>query len=324
MNVLVTGASGFIGRALIARLLTEPMGNIRAAVRTPNCEFPSKIVVHPVGDLSRSTDWRLALSGIDVVIHTAARVHILRGKQRRIASAFLSVNVDGTLNLARQAAQSGVRRLIYISSVKVNGEGRGLDQPYTAEDAPNPCDPYAASKMAAEEGLRQIASATGLEVVILRPPLVYGPGVKANFFNLMKLVDRKVPLPLASINNRRSLIYSGNLVDAILKGSEHPLAAGKTFLLSDGEDLSTPDLIRHLALAMDRPVRLFSVPPFLLGAVGKLPSPFRSISKLTDNLTLDNSGITAALGWMPPYGIEEGIGRTVAWYKSCDSKGISH
>lgn len=314
MKVLITGATGFIGRALIEKLRYEDVGEIRAAVRSPHNVLPKDVVVHAVGNLSGQTNWHSALSGVDVVIHTAAHVHVMGRNPSAAETEFFRVNVEATLKLARQAVMAGVQRFIFISSVKVLGEGSQNGRIYKADDLPNPADPYASSKMEAEEGLTALARETGLEITILRPPLVYGPGAKANFLNLMKLIDLKIPLPFKGVDNRRSLVFVGNLVDAIVKCMLHPEAAGRSFLLSDGQDLSTPDLIRGLASAMGRPTRLFWVPDALLAATAKLPGPFRSVSKLTESLAVDSNPIRAKLAWSPPYTVEEGIQRTVECY----------
>jgi UDP-glucose 4-epimerase len=223
---------------------------------------------------------------------------------------FRNVNTEGTLNLARQAAGAGVRRFVFISTIKVNGEGR--DEPYRETDAPAPEDAYAISKWEAEQGLHQIAHDTGLEVVILRPPLVYGPGVKANFLSLLRVIERGWPLPLGAIRNRRSLLYLGNFVDAIRLCVEHPAAAGQTFLIDDGEAVSTPELIRRLAHAMGRPARLLAVPVGWLEFAGALLGRRAAVARLTGSLWVDSSLIRARLGWAPPYSMEAGLAVTVA------------
>lgn len=251
MKALVTGATGFVGKALCAGLSASGYGVV-PAVRC-NSGLPHEMVV---GNLDASTDWRSALSGCDAVVHLAARVHVMDDTSQNPLALYRETNTEATLNLARRAAQAGVKRFIFISTIKVNGEGR--DEPYRETDAPAPKDAYAISKWEAEQGLQRIARETGLEVVILRPPLVYGPGVKANFLRLMRTVEKGWPLPLGAIRNRRSLLYLGNFVDAIRLCVEHPAAAGQTFLVDDGQPVSTPDLIRAVAHAMGRPARLLS------------------------------------------------------------------
>ncbi len=223
---------------------------------------------------------------------------------------YRATNTEATLNLARQAAQAGVKRFVFISSIKVNGEGR--DAPYRETDAAAPEDAYAISKWEAEQGLRQIARETGLEVVILRPPLVYGPGVKANFQRLLQMVRRGWPLPLGAIHNRRSLLYLGNFVDAIRLCVEHPAAAGQTFLLDDGEPVSTPELIRAVARAMGRPARLLAVPVGVLEFAGALLGKRAAVARLTGSLWVDSSAIRSRLGWTPPFSMEAGLAATVA------------
>ncbi len=298
-RVLVTGANGFVGRALVAGLEADGVA-VEAATR------------QRVGDLGASTDWTAALSACSAVIHLAARVHVMRDEVSDPLLAFRAVNVDGTLNLARQAAQAGVRRFVFLSSIKVNGEGR--EAPYREGDAAGPQNPYAISKWEAEQGLRQIELETGMEVVVLRPPLVYGPGVKANFLRLLVAVDKGWPLPLGAVENRRSLLYLGNLVDAIQLCLVHPAAAGRTYLLSDDEDVSTPELIRRLAQVMERPVRLLAVPPAWFELGGRVLGRGAEVRRLLGSLCIDGSAIREDLGWVPPYTLDQGLAVTVrAW-----------
>lgn len=298
-RVLVTGASGFIGRALCERLSAD--GHIVVpAVRRP-AGLANEL---SLGDFAASTDWRNALPGCQAVVHLAARVHTGGDP-----SAFQATNTEATLALARQAADAGVRRFVFVSSVKVHGEGR--ETAYKESDTPAPEDDYARSKWAAEQGLHALACDTGLEVVILRPPLVYGPGVKANFRQLMRAVERGWPLPLGAIHNRRSVLYLGNLVDAIQLCIEHPDAAGHTFLLDDGEAISTPQLVRAVAHAMDRPARLLSVPVGLLELAGTLLGKRSAVTRLTASLFVDSSLIRTRLGWVPPYSTTAGLAVTV-------------
>jgi len=263
-----------------------------------------------VGDLGPATDWWQALAGCDAVVHLAARVHMMREDAVDPMALFRAINAEATLNLARQAAQAGVKRFVFVSTIKVSGEGR--DEPYRETDVPAPEDAYAISKWEAEQGLRRIAQETGLEVVILRPPLVYGPGVKANFLRLMQMVARGWPLPLGAIRNRRSVLYLGNFVDAIRACVEHPAAAGQTFLLDDGEAVSTPDLIRALATAMGRPARLVPVPVGVLQLAGALMGKRAAVARLTGSLFVDSSAIRSRLGWTPPFSMEAGLAATVA------------
>ena len=305
MKVLVTGATGFVGSALCARLAASGIGVV-PAVRNPS-GLPHEVAV---GNLAASTDWRSALAGCDAVVHLAARVHMMDDTAHNPLALYRATNRDATLNLARQAALAGVKRFVYISSIKVNGEGG--DAPYRETDAPAPVDAYAISKWEAEQGLQRIAAETGLEVVILRPPLVYGPGVKANFRKLMRTVKRGWPLLLGAICNHRSLLYLGNFVDAIRLCIEHPDAAGQTFLLDDGEPVSTPQLIRALARAMGRPARLPAVPVGVLELAGALLGKRAAVARLTGSLYVDGSAIRSHLGWMPPFSMEAGLAATVA------------
>ncbi len=305
--VLVTGATGFVGRPL-CRLLAERCLPLRAALRSPDAgSLPSAARGVVVGDIGPETDWGEALEGVDSVVHLAARVHRLQDDQPGL---YRRVNTLGTLNLAEQAARAGVRRFVFLSSVKAVGESGHLG-PTTP---PSPADAYGRSKREAELGLRDLEARTGLEVVILRPPLVYGPGVRANFLRLLRLVDRGLPLPLASVDNRRSLVFVNNLADAILTCLEHPAAAGGTFYVSDSELLSTPELIRRLAAALGRPVRLFPFPPSLLRLVAKAAGRAAVAERLLGDLTVDDAPLRETLSWVPPITPDEGISRTARWY----------
>jgi UDP-glucose 4-epimerase len=304
-RVLVTGASGFVGRALCGRLAAA--GHMVIPAVRCKAGLPNEAVV---GDIGSSTDWRMALSGCDAVVHLAARVHMMRDDALDSLALYREINTEATLNLARQAAEVGVKRFVFLSSIKVNGEGG--DAAYRENDAPAPADAYAISKWEAEQGLRRIARETGLEVVILRPPLVYGPAVKANFLRLMQWAHKGWPLPLGAIRNRRSLLYLGNLVDAIRLCVEHPAAAGQTFLLDDGEAVSTPDLIRAVALAMGRTARLLAVPVRVIEFSGTLLGKRAAVARLTGSLWVDSSLIRSRLNWTPPYSMKAGLAATVA------------
>ena len=304
MKVLVTGANGFIGEALCASLVNSGYALVPAVRR--NCGLPHEVVV---GNLNASNDWHLALAGCDAVVHLAARVHVMDDSSQDPLSMYRETNTEATLNLARQSIQTGVKRYIFISTIKVNGEGR--DTAYRETDVPAPADAYAISKWEAEQGLRRIAEETGLEVVILRPPLVYGPGVKANFLRLMQAVQKGWPFPLGAIRNRRSLLYLGNFVDAIRLCVEHPAAAGQTFLLDDGKPVSTPELIRALAHAMGRPARLLVVPVWMLEFLGALVGKRAAVARLSGSLFVDSSLIRSRLGWVPPFSMGAGLAATV-------------
>ena len=312
MKVLVTGANGFVGCATSTRLQALPgltvVRAVRRAMATPDPLAPYV----SVGDLDGQTDWSLALAGVDAVVHTAARVHVMQEAAADPLTEFRRVNVRGTLNLARQAAQAGVRRLLFISSIKVNGEVTFPGHPFTAHDRPAPVDAYGISKHEAEEGLRNIALQTGVEVTIIRPPLVYGPGVKANFAALMRAVQRGRALPLGAVHNRRSLVGLDNLVDLVATCLVHPNAANQTFLVSDGQDLSTPELVQGLAHAAGVSAHLWPVPVWVLQAGAALLGRKAAVQRLCANLQVDISHTQTLLHWMPPVGVDTGLRRAFA------------
>jgi nucleoside-diphosphate-sugar epimerase len=298
VKLLVTGANGFVGRALCAHLQQRGC-EVLAAVRTPVTDLHANRVV-TLGPLDQQTDWSSALDGIDVVVHLAARVHVMHDTSADPEMEFRKANVDATLHLARQAAMAGVKRMVFLSSVKANGECTAPGQPFKESDLPNPQDAYGRSKWEAEKGLVQIAHETGLEVVIIRSPLVYGPGVKANFASLMRLVARAWPLPLGGIHNGRSLVGLGNLVDFLTTCVTHSHAANQTFLVSDGHDLSTTELVLAMAKAARVPVRLIPVPAPVLLLVGSILGQGAAMHRLCDNLQLDISKAKTLLKWTPP------------------------
>lgn len=311
--VLVTGATGFVGRALCDALVSRGYA-VQAATRTP-VSLPPPVGQITVGDVGPHTEWSQALRGVETVVHLAARTHVLKDTATDPMREYRRVNTEGTARLATAAARAGVRRFVFLSSIKVNGEATAA-QPYTAEDMPHPEDGYGKTKWEAERAIRGVERHTGMECVILRPPLVYGPGVKANFLRLMKLVARGVPLPLAAVQNKRSMVYLGNLVDALCASVAAPAAAGKTFLVSDGRDLSTPELVRALAAALAVRPRLFSVPVPLLAALGGVLGRRREIDRLTRSLQVDSTPLRTELGWQPPHTIEDGLAQTAAWWRA--------
>ena len=309
-RLLVTGATGFVGSALIQRLLVHESHVIRAAVRRPLVCLPAAVDTVQVADLGPDTDWASGLAGVNVVIHTAARVHVMNDAAAESLSEYRRVNVQGTLKLAQQAAAAGARRFIFISSIMVNGEATPLGVPYRADDRPAPVDAYGISKREAEDALRQLASETGMEVVVIRPPLVYGPGVKANFLSMMRWLRRGVPLPLGAIHNKRSLVALDNLVDLIVTCIGHPAAGNQTFLAGDGEDLSTTELLTRTGAALGKPARLFLVPPLVLTTAASLVGKGEYARRLCGSLQVDISKNRELLGWVPPISVDEGLRAT--------------
>lgn len=316
MHLLVTGATGFVGRALISTLAKKERYTLRASTRRSDNTFPSNVNLTMVPDLTAETDWRAALSGIDIVVHTAARVHVMNDQAIDPLSEFRRINVTGTLNLARQAAAAQVRRFIFISSIKVNGEATPVGHSYTADDMPLPMDPYGISKYEAEQGLLALAQETGLEVVILRPVLVYGPGVKANFESMMRWLDRGIPLPLGALtDNRRSMVAVDNLINLIETCLQHPAAANQIFLVSDGEDLSTASLLQRTATALQKPARLIPVPVFLLNIAAKLIGKPGMAQRLCGSLQVDISKTSSLLGWSPPVKVDSALQKTAMYFQ---------
>jgi nucleoside-diphosphate-sugar epimerase len=302
MKFLVTGANGFVGSVLCGELLQRGYP-VRGAVRAECACFEHAVV----GEIDEKTNWTTALTGIDTVIHLAARVHVMHDDTSHPLEEFRKVNVAGTEHLARCAVANGVKRFVYVSSIKVNGEETHGCEKFTEEDIPSPQDPYGVSKWEAEQALQWVATETGLEVVIVRPSLVYGAGVKGNFAQMLKVLACGIPLPLASVGNLRSLSYVGNLVDALILCATHPAAAGQTYLISDGEDIPTPDLLRQLGAAMGRPARLFICPAILLKLAGSLTGRADQVERLLGSLRVDSGKIRRELGWTPPYTLQEGL-----------------
>lgn len=323
-NILVTGSSGFVGRALSSYLLAQGYA-LRAAVRSAN-SIPSDegLDVVVVGEVGAQTDWSATLAGVDCVIHCAALTHITPEAGTNMLTEYREVNVAGTQRLAEQAAAFGVRRLVFLSSIKVNREQTVFSAPICVNGLPWSYDPrddevnsedaYGLSKWEAEQALWAVSAQTSLEVVVVRPPLVYGPGVKGNLLRLLRWVARGVPLPLGAVCNQRSLVGLSNLLDLLVRCVEHPAAAGQAFLVSDGHDLSTPELIRLMAEGMGRRAHLLPVPVSLLQAGGSLLGKRSEIDRLVSSLQVDNGYTLAQLEWTPPVSVEDGIRKMAWWY----------
>lgn len=307
-TVLVTGATGFVGSGVLKRLMESSDTKLLGLIRSRGAHLPNNVL--PVLMPDEGLMGSIALQGVQVIVHCAARVHVMDDRAGDPLAEFRKVNVEGTLNLARQAVAAGVKRFIFISSIKVNGEGSELGVPYAADDVPNPMDPYGISKMEAELGLQQLAKETGLEVVIIRPVLVYGPGVKANFQSMMRWLSKGVPLPLGAVHNKRSLVALDNLVDLIVTCLDHAAAANQTFMVSDGEDLSTSELLSRIGVALGRPARLLPVPVWLLGLGATIFGRSGVARRLCGSLQVDISKTRELLGWSPPISVEEALAKT--------------
>ena len=310
VTILVTGANGFVGRALCDEAVVRGIV-VRTATRR-FCDLGIENVV--VSDIDTITNWQDALAGVDVVIHLAARVHVMRDDAHSSLIEFRRVNLEGTEHLARSAATKAVKRFVYVSSIKVNGEKTSKSRCYSGQDLPAPQDSYGISKWEAEQALHRVAKETGLEVTIVRPPLVYGARVKGNFIQMMNVIARGLPLPFASVCNHRDLIYVGNLVDALITCATHPNAAGQTYLVSDGESITTPDLIRNLAKTLGSRCLVFPFPVFVIRFLAKLLGKSAAIDRLTQSLRIDDSKIRRELDWQPPYTMGQGLKSTAEWY----------
>lgn len=310
MRILLTGSNGFVLQALAESLQTQAhdiVTTTRAARHS--AERLARVVV---GDIHANTNWGDALHGVEVVVHLAAHVHVMRDITANARAEFRRVNTEGTLNLARQSVSAGVRRFIFLSTVGVNGNSTSPGKYFTETDTALPHDPYSVSKYEAEVGLRAISKSTGMEIVIIRPTLVHGVKAPGNFGKLTRLVARGLPLPLAAIKNRRSLVGIDNLVDFIVTCLTHPAAVNETFLVSDGEDLSTPDLIRRMARAMNQPAWLLPVPNAMLMAAATVIGKRDVAQRLCGSLQVDISKARALLGWSPPVSVDEGLRRAVS------------
>ncbi len=313
-KILITGATGFVGRALFKNLKSKKKYLIHLSARTNQEKLFEGGKAFNIGEIDFNTNWNDALDGVDCIVHCAARAHMSEKKQTDSLNSYRRVNVDGTINLAKQAMAIGIKRFIFLSSIKVNGEGTIASKSFKYNDISQPEDAYGISKWEAEQALLEISKQTGLEVVIIRPPLVYGEGVKGNFLRLLNLVYKRIPLPFAKINNLRSFIALDNLIDLIICCIDHPKAAGKTFLVSDSEDLSTTDLIIKLFKLMDKSPRLFQVPQLIIQLIGRLAGKSLEVKRLLGSLRVDNSYTREILGWSPALSLDESLEKTVRWY----------
>jgi|SRR5690625_626329 len=316
--VAITGANGFVGRRTVGTFLA--LGTrVRAICRTEAGVdmVPSGADSRVVGDIDTHTDWSGVLENVNTVVHLAARVHVMNDHASDPLALYREVNVNGTVQLARAAAEVGVRRFVFVSSIKANGEATA-ETPFSESSVPAPVDPYGISKLEAEQALHAIAAETGLEVVVLRPPLIYGPGVGANFRRLLNAVSRGVPLPFGAIENRRSLLFVGNMVNALVQCVEHPSAAGETFLVSDGPSVSSAELVTEISYALGRRPRLLRISPALLDAVGRVTGRRAAVQRLVGSLEVDSSRIRKVLDWTPPYSMREGLLETADWWRTVE------
>lgn len=316
MTTLVTGGNGFVGHALLSALVSNNV-KARASIRRQSNfgrnDFTQRVQTCVIDDIGPATDWTDALDGVQTIVHLAARVHVMKENAVDPLAAFRHVNTLGTARLASMAAQAGVRRLVYVSTIKVNGE-ETVDRAFHEDDTPRPADPYAISKWEAEQALHRISAETGMEMVIVRPPLVYGPGVGGNFLTMLKWIDRGIPLPLASVSNQRSLAGLDNLVSLLMACLSHPRAAGEVFLVSDGEDLSTPELLRRSARALGKSPHLFPFPVGMLRMAARLLAKGEACERLCGSLAVDSSKARRLLGWSRVSSVDDELRRIAEWY----------
>jgi len=312
---MVTGATGFVGRALVPALI-KAGHEVSAVVRQiPAPPLAGDITVHKIADIGSEVDWTEILRGVEAIVHLAGRAHVMTERAADPQAEFNRINAAGTERLAQAAADEGVKRFVYMSTVKVMGEQTPA-APFSETDTPAPEDAYGASKLAGEQALLRIAGETRLEPVILRPPLVYGPFAKGNVLSLLKLCRLAPPLPLGGIKNQRSMIFVGNLADAVITCLENPSAAGEIYFVRDGEDLSSSDLIRRVGEALNRPVRLFSFPPVLLRLAGRITGKSLAVDRLLASLQINDDKIRTQLAWTPPFNVVQGLDKMAEWFKT--------
>jgi len=315
VKVLVTGATGFVGRALVPALI-KAGHEVAAVVRQiPAPPLAGDITVHKIADIGSEVDWTEILRGVEAIVHLAGRAHVMTERAADPQAEFNRINAAGTERLAQAAADEGVKRFVYMSTVKVMGEQTPA-APFSETDTPAPEDAYGASKLAGEQALLRVAGETRLEPVILRPPLVYGPFAKGNVLSLLKLCRLAPPLPLGGIKNQRSMIFVGNLADAVITCLENPSAAGEIYFVRDGEDLSSSDLIRRVGEALNRPVRLFSFPPVLLRLAGRITGKSLAVDRLLASLQINDDKIRTQLAWTPPFNVVQGLDKMAEWFKT--------
>jgi len=311
-KILVTGATGFIGKEVVNSLLAaDKFQTVAIAVRKNIGFWDKRVVPHLINNLEHNLDWSFALEGISTIVHCAARVHVMSDKSINPLKDYRQVNVKGTINLAHQAAQAGVKRFVFISSIKVNGETTNLGSPFTADDKPAPQDAYGISKHEAEKGLIEIADSSDMDLVIIRPTLVYGPGVKANFLSMINWINSGIPLPLGSINNKRSMVSLDNLVHFILVCLSHPKAANQIFLVSDDEDISITDLLHRIYKISGKPNRLIAISPKLIKIIATIVGRKDIAIRLCSNLQVDIKKSCLLLNWKPPYNIDKSLAKVI-------------
>lgn len=314
IRLAVTGASGFVGQALCAEAVARGLA-VRGLTRC-FCPLPAGVENVAIGQVDGATTWQAALEGCDVVIHLAARVHIMRDKAQDPLTEFRRVNTQGTIRLAQECVKAGVRRMVNVSSIGVNGPSTLGESKFSDADLPDPHNPYSLSKWEAEQALRSMHEQGVIEVVTVRPPLIYGPGVRGNFLRLLSAVNRGIPLPLGMTRNFRDLLFVGNLVDFLLLCAQHPAANGNTYLVSDGTPVSTHTLLRGLARALNVPPRVFPFPPFLLQWLGNMTGYNAEFERLLSSLRVDSSKVFSELDWQPPFTLRQGLQSTADWYKA--------